>query len=184
MISLQLNKVAPCKKLLLRDNQDCNLFEVNLKIPILKTNSSITILFSKNIQNILLELAPKLCKLHNGSLIQAPHHSPILNWNSLWPKAAEAYTSSNTKTSLAEYWMLNHDKSHTTEYELTRQDVGYKQMVEPMKCISSWWPRDHTLLDISDSKTFQDLPMSNSRTFSMNSWTFNAQRYTHILEEA
>ena len=37
-------------------------------------------------------------------------------------------------------------------------------------------PRVHTHL------RFQDLPMSNSRTFSMNSQTFNAQRYTHISE--
>jgi len=40
--------------------------------------------------------------------------------------------------------------------------------------------RVHTHFDISDSRTFQDLPMSNSRTFSMNSLTFNAQIYTHI----
>ena len=45
------------------------------------------------------------------------------------------------------------------------------------------WHRVHTHFDISDSRTFQDLPMSNSRNFSMNSRTFNAQRYTHISEE-
>ena len=43
--------------------------------------------------------------------------------------------------------------------------------------------RVHTHFDISDSRTFQDLPMSNSRTFSMNSRTFNAQRNTYISEE-
>ena len=41
----------------------------------------------------------------------------------------------------------------------------------------------HTHFYISDSRTFQDLPMLNSRTFSMNSRMFNAQRYTHISEE-
>jgi len=36
--------------------------------------------------------------------------------------------------------------------------------------------RVHTHFDISDSRTFQDLPMSNSSTFSMNSQTLNAQK--------
>ena len=41
--------------------------------------------------------------------------------------------------------------------------------------------RVHTHLDISDSRTFQDLPMSKSRTFSMNLRTPNGI-YTHISE--
>ena len=36
--------------------------------------------------------------------------------------------------------------------------------------------RVHTHFDISDSRTFQDLPMSNLRTFSMNSRTLNAPK--------
>ena len=43
--------------------------------------------------------------------------------------------------------------------------------------------RVHTHFNISDSRTFKDLQMSNSRNLSMYSRTLNLQKYTHILEE-
>ena len=49
--------------------------------------------------------------------------------------------------------------------------------------VLSCFHRVHTHFDNSDFRTFQKLPMSNSRTFSMNSQTFNAHRFTHISEE-